>query len=142
VDGRLVIADRFEVEHLVGSGGMGEVFRAKDRLTGGPVAIKLLHHGFMRDQDVWPNPGRLGQYEAALAWSTDPARTTRWREVRVPCLVLAFEHDVDSPPRYARLAAETIPGCDYSEVADAGHIGIITHADQVARILIDFFARN
>ena len=57
-----------------------------------------------------------------------------------PCLVLAFEHDVDSPPRYARLAAQTIPGCDYSEVADAGHIGIITHADQVARILIDFFA--
>ena len=60
---------------------------------------------------MWPNPGRLGQYEAALAWSTDPARTTRWPEVRVPCLVLAFEHDVDSPPRYAREAAEIIPGC-------------------------------
>jgi pimeloyl-ACP methyl ester carboxylesterase len=44
-------------------------------------------------------PGRLGQYEAALAWSTDPARTTRWPEIAVPCLVLAFEHDVDSPPR-------------------------------------------
>jgi pimeloyl-ACP methyl ester carboxylesterase len=95
---------------------------------------------FMGDLPVWPNPGRLGQYEAALAWSSDPVRTTRWPEVRVPCLVLAFEHDVDSPPRYARLAAETIPGCDYREVADAGHIGIITHADQVARILIDFFA--
>ena len=49
----------------------------------------------------WPNPGRLGQYEAALAWSTDPARTTRWPEVRVPCLVVVFEHDIDSPPRYA-----------------------------------------
>ena len=54
------------------------------------------------DVPVWPNPGRLGQYEAALAWSTDPSRTTRWPEVRVPCLVLAFEHDIDSPPRYAR----------------------------------------
>jgi serine/threonine protein kinase/tetratricopeptide (TPR) repeat protein len=39
----LVIADRFEVEQLVGSGGMGEVFRARDRLTGGAVAVKLLH---------------------------------------------------------------------------------------------------
>ena len=29
----------------------------------------------MGDLPVWPNPGRLGQYEAALAWSTDPART-------------------------------------------------------------------
>ena len=38
-----VIAERFEVEQLVGSGGMGEVFRGRDRLTGGVVAVKLLH---------------------------------------------------------------------------------------------------
>ncbi|MBX3188798.1 MAG: protein kinase [Labilithrix sp.] len=38
-----VIADRFEIERLVGSGGMGEVFRARDRLTGGAVAVKVLH---------------------------------------------------------------------------------------------------
>jgi thioesterase CepJ len=94
----------------------------------------------MGDMEEWPNPGRLGQYEAALAWSTDPARTTRWPEVRVPCLVLAFEHDVDSPPRYARLAADTIPGCAYREVAGSGHIGILTHADAVAAHLIEFFA--
>jgi pimeloyl-ACP methyl ester carboxylesterase len=92
------------------------------------------------DLPVWPNPGRLGQYEAALTWSTDPRRTTRWPEVRVPCLVLAFEHDVDSPPRYARQAAETIPGCVYREVAGAGHLGIVTHADEVVRHLVDFFA--
>ena len=91
---------------------------------------------------AWPNPGRLGQYEAALGWSTDPRRTTRWPEVRVPCLVLAFEHDVDSPPRYAREAAETIPGCAYREVAGAGHLGFVTHADEVARHLIEFFAAN
>ncbi len=41
----------------------------------------------MGDLPPWPNPGRLGQYEAALAWSTDPARTTRWPEIarRVWC---------------------------------------------------------
>lgn len=95
---------------------------------------------FTADLPVWPNPGRLGQYEAALAWSTDPARTTRWPEVTVPCLVLAFEHDVDSPPDKARQAAATIPGCRYVEVAGSGHIGIVTHADQVAAHLIDFFS--
>jgi pimeloyl-ACP methyl ester carboxylesterase len=96
----------------------------------------------MSEVPVWPNPGRRGQYEAALAWSTDPTRTTRWPEVRVPCLVLAFEHDVDSPPRYAREAAESIPGCTYREVAGSGHIGFMTHVDEVARHLTEFFAAH
>lgn len=91
------------------------------------------------DLPPWPNPGRLGQYEAALAWSTDPARTTRWPEMRVPCLVVAFEHDVDSPPRYAREAAAAIPGCAYREVTGAGHLGIMTHAAEVAGYLVQFF---
>ena len=97
----------------------------------------------MGDLPAWPNPGRLGQYEAALAWSTDPARTTRWPEVRVPCLVLAFEHDVDSPPRYARLAAEAIPGCAYREV---DRLGAHRHPHPCRRrwrrTLIEFFAHT
>ncbi len=95
----------------------------------------------MGDLSPWPNPGRLGQYEAALAWSTDPARTTRWPEIRTPCLVLAFEHDVDSPPRYAREAAGAIAGCEYRQVAGSGHIGIITHPAEVAQMLVEFFGR-
>jgi thioesterase CepJ len=97
---------------------------------------------FTADLPVWPNPGRLGQYEAALAWSTDPLRTTRWPEISVPCLVLAFEHDVDSPPEYARQAAGIIPGCEYAEIAGSGHIGIVTHPEQVAEHLLGFFARH
>ena len=62
--------------------------------------------------------------------------------MRVPCLVLAFEHDVDSPPRYARQAAEAMPGCVYREVAGSGHIGILTHPDAVAAYLIEFFGRT
>ena len=50
------------------------------------------------DLPPWPNPGRLGQYEACLAWSNDLERTKGWPTIAVPCLVLAFEHDVDSPP--------------------------------------------
>jgi serine/threonine protein kinase/tetratricopeptide (TPR) repeat protein len=46
-----VIADRFEIEALVGSGGMGDVFRAHDRLTGGRVAIKVLHGSMPRDAE-------------------------------------------------------------------------------------------
>jgi pimeloyl-ACP methyl ester carboxylesterase len=96
---------------------------------------------FTADLPPWPNPGALGQYEAALAWSTDPVRTTRWPEIRVPCLVLAFEHDVDSPPDKARRASEIIPGCEYREIMGSGHIGIVTHAGEVSAHLIDFFDR-
>ena len=56
--------------------------------------------------------------------------------------MLAFEHDVDSPPRYARQAAGAIAGCEYREVAGAGHIGIVTHPDEVALHLTDFFAHS
>ncbi|HEX3796397.1 MAG TPA: alpha/beta fold hydrolase [Acidimicrobiales bacterium] len=97
---------------------------------------------FTADLPVWPNPGRLGQYEAALAWSTDPIRTTRWPEMSRPCLVLAFEHDVDSPPQKARQAADIIPGAEYVEIMGSGHIGIVTHADAVAAYLISFFERT
>src|SRR5262249_47871356 len=41
-----VIADRFEIERLAGSGGMGAVYRAQDLTTGEPAAVKVLwaHH--------------------------------------------------------------------------------------------------
>jgi eukaryotic-like serine/threonine-protein kinase len=37
-----LVADRFAVERVAGSGGMGAVYRAIDRLSGQPAAIKVL----------------------------------------------------------------------------------------------------
>ncbi len=37
-----ILAGRFVLVELVGQGGMGEVYRAEDRTTGQPVALKLL----------------------------------------------------------------------------------------------------
>jgi tetratricopeptide (TPR) repeat protein len=44
-----VIADRFTIERLAGSGGMGAVYLAVDRVTGGPAAVKVLW-GHVLDQ--------------------------------------------------------------------------------------------
>src|SRR4051794_38961249 len=46
-----VIADRYELEELVGKGGMSSVYRAKDRLLERTVAIKMLHEHYSRDDD-------------------------------------------------------------------------------------------
>src|SRR5688572_18832476 len=40
-----VIAGRFDVERVAGHGGMGTVYRARDREAGGWVALKVLHGG-------------------------------------------------------------------------------------------------
>jgi pimeloyl-ACP methyl ester carboxylesterase len=92
------------------------------------------------DQPPLANPGRLGHYEACLAWSLDLVRTKVWSDIEVPCLVLAFEHDVDSPPTHARAAAAQIPGARYTEIPNSSHLGIFTHVDAVARELVEFFA--
>jgi hypothetical protein len=40
-----VLDDRFTIERLAGTGGMGRVYQARDRLTGAPAAVKILHEG-------------------------------------------------------------------------------------------------
>jgi eukaryotic-like serine/threonine-protein kinase len=46
-----LIAGRYELEELVGSGGMSSVYRAYDRLLERNVALKVLHEQFTGDGD-------------------------------------------------------------------------------------------
>lgn len=92
------------------------------------------------DLPPWSNPGKLGQYEAALSWSTDRDRTKRWPEIKVPCMALSFEHDIDSPPARAREAVAQIPGCEFVEIAEASHLGVFTHSDQVGAVVSGFLS--
>lgn len=87
--GSQVIADRFEIEQLVGSGGMGEVFRARDRLTGGLVAVKVLHASsrdterFRREAQILAevNHPRIVKYVAhGIADASRPYIAMEWLE--------------------------------------------------------------
>jgi eukaryotic-like serine/threonine-protein kinase len=46
-----VLADRYELEELVGTGGMSSVFRAHDRLLDRKVALKILHQQYSDDEE-------------------------------------------------------------------------------------------
>jgi len=47
----ITIDGRYRLEHLLGSGGMADVWRARDTELGRDVALKLLHENFARDAE-------------------------------------------------------------------------------------------
>jgi beta-lactam-binding protein with PASTA domain/tRNA A-37 threonylcarbamoyl transferase component Bud32 len=44
-----ILNSRYELEQLIGTGGMAEVYRARDNLLGRTVAVKILHPQFAKD---------------------------------------------------------------------------------------------
>ena len=62
------IADRYEVEKLLGQGGMGSVYLATDQLLDRQVAIKLMKTEVVRRQ----NPGRFYREARSLARMNHP----------------------------------------------------------------------
>ncbi|HEX4680748.1 MAG TPA: protein kinase [Gaiellaceae bacterium] len=62
-----VLSDRYEVEELVGTGGMSSVFRAHDRLLDRKVALKVLHQQFTDDADYVERFRREARAVAALS---------------------------------------------------------------------------
>lgn len=56
----------YQLQERIGSGGMGEVYRAHDTRLGRDVAIKILPHGFSADPDRQARFEREGRVLAAL----------------------------------------------------------------------------
>jgi eukaryotic-like serine/threonine-protein kinase len=62
-----VVADRYELEELVGTGGMSSVFRARDRLLERSVALKILHEHYVADPEYVERFRREARAVAQLA---------------------------------------------------------------------------
>src|SRR3954471_12524396 len=62
-----VLADRYELEELVGTGGMSSVYRAHDRLLDRQVALKILHQQYSFDEEYVERFRREARAVAALS---------------------------------------------------------------------------
>src|SRR6478752_7437635 len=62
-----VLSDRYELEELVGTGGMSSVYRAHDRLLDRKVALKVLHEQYADDEDYVERFRREARAVAALS---------------------------------------------------------------------------
>ncbi|MGH2677744.1 MAG: Stk1 family PASTA domain-containing Ser/Thr kinase [Actinomycetota bacterium] len=63
---RRVLGDRYEVEQLLGQGGMARVFRGTDRVLNRTVAVKVLSPQFASDEQFVARFRREAQAAAAL----------------------------------------------------------------------------
>ncbi len=101
--------------------------------------FNLLHGGR-------PEPGPLPEFIIRRCWETDQGvmagrlralesfdvSDRLWR-VDIPTLVLGGTRDVVVPESRQRALAESIPGAQFVSLEGAGHIGFLSHRDEVAR---------
>ena len=66
----------------------------------------------------------------------------RLRQITHPTLVLTGTEDTLVDPGNSRLIAERIPGARLIEFEETGHVFFTEKADEVNRVLIEFFARD
>src|SRR5262245_9903848 len=67
------LAGRYEVLDLIGSGGMGEVYRARDRELDDLIALKVVH----ADLHAWPDALERFRREVKLARRVTHANVAR-----------------------------------------------------------------
>ncbi len=67
IESGTVIDGRYEVLSRIGTGGMADVYLARDQLLGRQVAVKLLHHRFAEDQEFVERFRREASSAASLS---------------------------------------------------------------------------
>lgn len=69
-----------------------------------------------------------------------PDRREALRGIRAPCMVIAFEDDLITPPKLCQEVANAIDGCEYVQLPGCGHLGYLERPKLVNDTLVRFFA--
>jgi eukaryotic-like serine/threonine-protein kinase len=125
--------EHYEILDLIGRGGMGEVYRARDTRLGRDVALKVLPDRFSRDPERIARFRREARALAALSHSGIGAIYGVATNGELEALVLEL---VEGPTLAARLDAGALPlsesfaiGRRLAEAIDAAHARGILHRD-------------
>jgi serine/threonine-protein kinase len=114
-----VIDGRYEVLSRIGTGGMADVYLARDQLLGRQVAVKLLHHRFAEDQEFVERFRREASSAASLSH---------------PNVVAIFDRGEWDGTYY--IAMEHLPGRSLKAVVrEQGPLDPVSAIDVVAQIL-------
>jgi eukaryotic-like serine/threonine-protein kinase len=85
-----VVADRYELNEVVGSGGMSSVYRAHDRVLERTVALKVLHERLVPQTDVVERFSREAKLVAGLSHHNIVAVIDRGEYAGTPFIVLEY----------------------------------------------------
>ena len=121
-----VIANRFEIESLAGSGGMGTVYRARDRESAGLIALKILNDADSSHDERFVREAR------ALASLSHPG------------IVAYIAHGI-TPAGERYLATEWLEGEDLAQRLERGPLALgecLALAARVAEALAAAHARG
>ncbi len=97
-----ILANRYLIDAVVGSGGLGIVYRARDRVLGEPVALKVLR------------PEVLANDDQAVARLTDELRLAR----RISHRNVVRMHDIGESDGVTFLTMEYIDGASLATIID------------------------
>jgi pimeloyl-ACP methyl ester carboxylesterase len=102
----------------------------------------FVHHMKTTQADWAGIPAPEARRRAATFISTYPDRLPFLADVTVPCLVIGFEHDVDTCVTQAREVAQAISNADYIEIPRVAHAAPVSDPERVWPPVIDFPQRQ
>ena len=124
-----ILDQRYELQELIGGGGMADVYRARDKLLDRPVAVKILHDQFKNDREFIEKFHREAQAAARLSH---------------PNIVNIFDVGVEGSNHY--IVMEYVPGSTLKDlIKQEGHLPVsqaLRIAEDIARALSHAHANN
>lgn len=90
--------------------------------------------------ELWPEDAAISRAQRGVGLIGN--RLEEYRKITSPCLVIAFQDDLITPPFFGREIAQSIPDCRYEEIPGCGHYGHFEQPDAVNAEILGFFRKG